>query len=44
LNKKYYTEVQLQNITNWMIGVQMKIGYRTLCGKCHALSHDIGGI
>ena len=43
-NKKYYTELQLQNITNWMIGVQMKIGYRTLCGKCHALSHDIGGI
>ena len=41
-NKKYYTEVQLQNITNWMIGVQMKIGYRTLCKNCHEILHNKG--
>jgi len=39
-NKKNYTDIELQNITNWMIGVQMKIKYDTLCEKCHARLHE----
>jgi len=43
-NKKNYTEIELQNITNWMIGVQMKIKYDTLCEECHARLHNMEDI
>jgi len=37
--KNDYTNEELDNIVNWMIGVQMKIKYITLCEKCHGNVH-----
>lgn len=46
LNYKYYKDTEkyskdeLENITNWMLGVQLKIKYMTVCKKCHINVHD----
>ena len=39
-DKKNYSEDELENITNWMLGVQLKIKYMTVCKKCHINAHN----
>lgn len=35
-----YTKEELNIITNYMLGIQVKQKYKTLCGKCHAKEHS----
>ena len=35
-----YTEEELDIITNYMLGIQVKQKYKTLCGKCHIEEHS----
>ena len=35
-----YTKEELNIITNYMLGMQVKQKYKTLCGKCHAKEHS----
>lgn len=46
LNYKYhknieeYSKSELENIANWMLGVQLKVKYITVCKKCHIDVHN----
>lgn len=39
---KAYSRTELENMTNWMLGVQLKTRYVTLCKKCHKDIHEVG--
>lgn len=39
-NLEEYTEIELQNITNIVLGKHLQIEYLTLCEKCHWLIHE----
>lgn len=39
-NKEEYSKDELENIINWMLGVQLKIKYMTVCKKCHIDVHN----
>lgn len=41
--KDQYSKIELDNITNWMLGVQLRIKYLTLCPKCHLDIHQKSG-
>jgi hypothetical protein len=38
-----YTDIELLNITNWMLGAQLQSTYSTLCQKCHTDWHSEQG-
>lgn len=42
-DSKEYTNTELENITNWMLGVQLKINYLTVCRVCHIDIHNKDG-
>ena len=42
-NKNNYSQEQKENIINWMLGIQLKIEYLTLCEECHKNLHMING-
>ena len=45
--KKYksdYTDTEIENIVNWMLGIHLKTNCLTLCDKCHSKYHkEFGG-
>jgi len=42
LRKEDYSNEQLENITDMLLGVHIKSTYTTLCGKCHIEIHSSG--